>query len=69
MRKIKSEISKYQETLMKYQTCKKFLMAVAPPQWREEQSQKIEQKREAKRKERMKEMELNPTFHVLENVI
>ncbi|XP_037398958.1 cilia- and flagella-associated protein 100-like [Pygocentrus nattereri] len=62
MRKIKSEISKYQETLTKYQTCKNFLMDVAPPQWREEQSQKREQKREAKRKERMKEMELNPTF-------
>uniref|UniRef100_A0A3B4EPY6 DUF4200 domain-containing protein n=1 Tax=Pygocentrus nattereri TaxID=42514 RepID=A0A3B4EPY6_PYGNA len=56
------EISKYQETLTKYQTCKNFLMDVAPPQWREEQSQKREQKREAKRKERMKEMELNPTF-------
>ncbi|XP_036433717.1 cilia- and flagella-associated protein 100-like [Colossoma macropomum] len=62
MMTIKSEISKYQETLTKYQTCKKFLMAVAPPQWHEEQNQKREQKREAKRKERMKEMELNPTF-------
>ncbi|KAL7858292.1 hypothetical protein AOLI_G00183940 [Acnodon oligacanthus] len=62
MRKIKSEISKYQETLTKYQTCKKFLMAVAPPQWREVHSQNREQKREAKSKERMKEMELNPTF-------
>ncbi|KAI4872154.1 hypothetical protein NFI96_030983 [Prochilodus magdalenae] len=59
MMAIKSEIAKYQETLRKYQTCEKFLLVVAPAQWREEQNQKREKKREAKMKKRIKEMEVN----------
>ncbi|XP_076863757.1 cilia- and flagella-associated protein 100-like [Brachyhypopomus gauderio] len=36
---IKTEISRYQETLKEFETYKKFLMAATAPQWHEEQTQ------------------------------
>ncbi|XP_066525201.1 cilia- and flagella-associated protein 100-like isoform X2 [Hoplias malabaricus] len=62
MTRVKSEISRYKETLKEYQTCKTFLMSIAPLQWQHEQNQKREQMCKAKMKERIKEMKLNPTL-------
>ena len=43
-----SDISKNQEILNEYRTYRKFLTAVAPPEWREEQKQNREERRRMK---------------------
>ncbi|XP_062403783.1 cilia- and flagella-associated protein 100-like [Sardina pilchardus] len=45
---VKSDISKHQEVLNEYRTYRKFLTALAPPEWREEQKRKREERRQVK---------------------
>ena len=56
MMSIKSEISKYEDTLKEYQLYKKFLDALTPQEWKETRLKERARKREERRKEREKNM-------------
>ncbi|KAL2093551.1 hypothetical protein ACEWY4_010863 [Coilia grayii] len=58
---IKSDISRNQEVLNEYRAQKKFLKAVAPPEWREEQKRKRAERRRAKQTEGKNKANLHPS--------
>ncbi|XP_046353274.1 cilia- and flagella-associated protein 100-like [Haliotis rufescens] len=54
MMSIKSEISKYEDTLKEYQLYRRFLEALTPPEFAEEKDKERQDRREERRKEREK---------------
>ncbi|XP_074644117.1 cilia- and flagella-associated protein 100-like isoform X2 [Tubulanus polymorphus] len=52
MMAVKSEISKYEDTLKEYQLYKKFLDALTPQDWKDEKNEQRKKRREERRKEK-----------------